>query len=493
MKKTETETQSGRVSRTVAKNAAFVTAGRLMLKSLNFVFGVYVVRRLGGEQLGLYSIVIAWVGLFTIFAELGITQYAMREIARDRSRAHYYFWNVMALRLGLAVFGMVAISLGAVLAGYSQELVFGVFLYTCTFVVSAIESPLEMILTAYERLGYTTLLLILGQLSFIVLGSIVLYSQQHFIYLVAISIVAMLPQLMVALWLVVRHGLLRLQPDFQPRTWLRLIRSGLPFAVISLALTIAFSIDTVMLSKVVVEREVGWYNVGYGLVFSLTSLLSGFSIAMVPSLSKIYATDVAQVERWYYRTVKFILLLSVPMAVGGMMVAFPLFAFLYTPDFKPAALGLQILIWDVPLLMFTAFCGNMTTVIGAERAAARIYSINAIANVILNLYAIPKYGMVGAALVTVVTDLIGALQFHFLLQHKMKLPNMTRAVVRVALASTLVGVVVWLAGNQNLFLLIGLGVVTYGLLVFALRLIDAEEWALVRRLLPVRGKASREG
>jgi len=248
-------------------------------------------------------------------------------------------------------------------------------------------------------------------------------------------------------------------------------------------LTIAFSIDTVMLSMYQPEQVVGWYNAAYKLVFSSMFFIRGFSVAIVPSLSQTYIKDAAQVERWYYRSVKLIFVLSIPIAVGGTLTSFPLIRFLYTDMFLPAAVGLQILVWDIPLLMFTSFCGNMTTIVNEERAAARIYSINAIANIILNLYAIPRFGLVGAALVTVITDLIGALQFHFLLRHKLHLPDMTSVLVRTSAASVAMGVAVKLAGDLNLFLLIGLGAVVYGGLALWARLIDDTEWSAIFRLL----------
>jgi O-antigen/teichoic acid export membrane protein len=278
-----------------------------------------------------------------------------------------------------------------------------------------------------------------------------------------------------------------------PRRWPALVRAGLPFGLISLALTITFSIDTVILSRFVSAREVGWYNVAYNLVRSLVGFLSAFSMAMVPSLSRTYVREAAQVERWYYRSVKFILLVSLPLAVGGMLSAFPMVRFLYTPDYKPSALALQILIWDVPLLMFTAFCGNMTTVISAEHTAARIYGLSAVANVALNLYAIPKFGMVGASLVTLLTDLVAALQFYVLLRHRLHMPNMTSTLLRLGLASAALGAVLWLAGDRQFLLLLGLGGVAYAILVLVLRLLDAEDWALLRRLWPFRNKALREG
>jgi O-antigen/teichoic acid export membrane protein len=199
------------------------------------------------------------------------------------------------------------------------------------------------------------------------------------------------------------------------------------------------------------------------------------------------------VERWFYRSVKFILLVSLPVAVGGMLTAFPMVGFLYTPDYKPTGLALQILIWDVPLLMFTSFCGNMTTVISAEHTAARIYGLSAVANVALNLYAIPKFGMVGASLVTLLTDLVAAVQFYILLRHRMKMPNMTSTLLRMMLASAILGGAVWLAGDRQFLILVGVGGATYLVCVLVLRLLDAEEWALLRRLIPFRGKTLRGG
>ena len=472
--------------RTIFKNALSVTLGNSALRVLNFAFGVFVVRHLGDDRFGQYAIVLAFVGLFHIFAELGMSQYVMREIARDRSRAPALFWNLVVLRLALAIMGVVGITWGAAAAGYAPELVLGVFVYTLGFLLSAFEAPLHIVLSAWERLDYVAGLRVVGQLIFMIFGAIFLFSGLGFIWLIVAAHLGILPQIAGAVWIIKRQRLTALPFQLDPRHWPRLIRSGIPFGIITLSLTIAFSIDSVMLSWYEPARVVGWYNVAYGLARSLLFFFGGFSVAIVPTLSRTYAHDTAQVERWYHRSVRFILLTSLPIAVGGMLVAFPLIRFLYTDEFLPSALGLQILIWDVPLLMFTSFCGNMTTIVGEEHAAARIYTINAIANVILNLYAIPRFGLVGAALVTVVTDLIGALQFHFLLRSKLHLPNMTSVLVRVLVASTLMGVAVGLASDLQLFILIGLGAVVYGGFALVLRLVDAAEWATILRLFRLR-------
>lgn len=475
-------TRAFAVGRTIAKNTIFITVGSVALKILGFLFNVYVVRQLGGSEVGRYYIVLAWVGLFQIFAEFGVSQYVMRAIAQDRSRTALYFWNLLALRLLLGGAGIVGVTLGAAAAGYSADLVLGVFIYTWTFILSAVEAPIATVLTAHERLDYVAALAVVVQLSFVIFGTVVLHFDLGYIALIAVGLAAMLPQIGLAIWAVKRHCLLNGPIQIQPHLWLQFVRAGLPFGIISLALTVAFSIDTVMLSHTVPDEEVGWYNVSYGLVRSLVSLLGAFSVAMVPSLSRAYVTDTATVERWYYRSIRVIAFLTVPLAVGGTLICFPLVSFLYSEKFLPAAIGLSILIWDVPLLMYTAFCGNMTTVVSEEQAAARIYTLNAVANVLLNLYAIPRYGMVGAALVTVITDFIGMLQFHFLLRRGLNLPNMSLVLIRIALASTVMGVAVWFFEPQHFSVRIAIGIVTYAGSALALRVLDAEEWIALTRL-----------
>jgi peptidoglycan biosynthesis protein MviN/MurJ (putative lipid II flippase) len=99
--------------------------------------------------------------------------------------------------------------------------------------------------------------------------------------------------------------------------------------------------------------------------------------------------------------------------------------------------------------------------------------------VVLNLYAIPRYGLIGAALVSVITDFIGMGQFYFLLNRKLNLPNLSTTLVGVIAASGIMGVLVYFLQPWNLLLVIVLGVVLYGILILAFRLVDEQEFALI--------------
>ena len=158
-----------------------------------------------------------------------------------------------------------------------------------------------------------------------------------------------------------------------------------------------------------------------------------------------------------------------------MLLAYPLIRFLYSSAYLPSAHGLQILIWDIPFLMYSSFCGNITTVVNKEHAAARIYGINAAVNIVLNLILVPHYGLVAAAAVTVITDLIGTIQFHFLLRKKLNLPDMKPLILRIGTAAALMGIAVKLVENFSLPLLFIVSCIIYIVLILAFRVVDRTE------------------
>ena len=84
----------------VAKNSMFVMAGTLTSRALSFVFTVFVVRQLGGANFGKFSTVLAFVGIFAIFSDLGMSSYAVREIAQNKSKTGYLYSSANSCRMG---------------------------------------------------------------------------------------------------------------------------------------------------------------------------------------------------------------------------------------------------------------------------------------------------------------------------------------------------------------------------------------------------------
>src|SRR5579884_3340220 len=97
------------LSKTVLRNSAAGLAAQLLIKLLSFGFSVLIVRHLGAGIYGQYAAVLAFGAVFLFLSDLGLSPYAVREVARLRARKggveqiDQLFGDVLALRLLLAL------------------------------------------------------------------------------------------------------------------------------------------------------------------------------------------------------------------------------------------------------------------------------------------------------------------------------------------------------------------------------------------------------
>ncbi|NCC37633.1 MAG: hypothetical protein EOM24_37330, partial [Chloroflexia bacterium] len=87
----------------ILRNTLVITVASWGLKAANFFYLIAVVRLLGASGYGQYAAVIAFVGMFGVFFELGMPQYVERNLARDGGKIQEVLGDLMALRIILAV------------------------------------------------------------------------------------------------------------------------------------------------------------------------------------------------------------------------------------------------------------------------------------------------------------------------------------------------------------------------------------------------------
>jgi O-antigen/teichoic acid export membrane protein len=467
----------------ILRNSLVVTVGSLLLKVATFLFNVQVVRLLGDAGFGQYATVVAFVGLFSVFFELGMSQYVERTVARDRARTRLLFWNLLLLRGLLAGLGCLAIVGAAIAVGYEPPLVLGVLLLTGTFLLAALLTPLTTVLTANEHFLIPTVAQVSGQILSMSIGLGLLLAGQSFLALLYTGFIVMPLQIGLCLWGLHRHRLGPLPFQLEPRSWPGFIRASLPFGLTSLALTYNFNADTVILGFFRPDAEVGWYGAAYRLVFSIVGLVGGFLVALTPSLARAHLADPERAGRLVQQSLRWMALFALPAAAGVSILAPGIVLLLYGEAYQPAGPVLAIVAWDVPLLLFTAFSGNVTAAIRAERPAALIFLACAALNIVLNLLFIPAHGMLAAAWVTLVTDGLAALCFYRLLDRRLQAGRAVGQVARTTLAAGLMGGLVWLARDLPLPLAVAAGVASFAALALALRLVDPAELAGAARWL----------
>jgi O-antigen/teichoic acid export membrane protein len=175
--------------------------------------------------------------------------------------------------------------------------------------------------------------------------------------------------------------------------------------------SVYFRIDTVMLSKMAPHNVVGWYGAAYRVFDMMNFFPYLFTVAVYPVLSRLWKEDADQHRRAAQRSLEFMIVLSIPVAVGLIFGARPLVAFFFgLESYGPTIVNLQILAVGLLFLFVDMVVG--TTLMASDRQRQQaILALCAIPfNIGLNLFLIPyaqqRWGNagIGSAVATVATE-----------------------------------------------------------------------------------------
>jgi O-antigen/teichoic acid export membrane protein len=474
-------------SKTVFRNFFYGFTAQIAVKVLSFIFSVMVVRSLGAETYGQYIAVLAFGTVFAIFSDLGLGAYSTREVARMRKqeggtpKIGVLFSNILVLRLVLTVFTGIAIIAAAFLTKRPLEMIGAIALNTLGLFFFTIQGSSEAVIAGYERLGYVSITRIIYQLVFVILGSVVLWVGIGYYGLIIANLIGLILFAYMNWRLVTGLGFKLKKPSLL--LWPSFLRASIPFGLIGFALGLSYKFDTVLLNITRSDLETGYYNAAYNLVFSVVMISNVINTALYPSLVARTAESPQNLTSIYQRVWRYLLIISLPIAVGGWILSPEIINFLYGAEYAASAYALSIVIWVIPLMFSSEFLGYVVVIRNQEKRVARAVIISTVVNVLLNLILVPRYGFIAAAYMTVATEAVLVLQHLYSLKDMVRQTNFIWVFVRPFISVLLMGIVVYVIKDYfQLFFTIALGIVTYGLSALLFKVIGMEELKLIRNL-----------
>jgi O-antigen/teichoic acid export membrane protein len=250
--------------------------------------------------------------------------------------------------------------------------------------------------------------------------------------------------------------------------------------------------DTVLMSFVLTDAAVGWYNVPWTLISMMLLIAQSIAIAMFPSMVRSYAEDPDSLPRIVWQSIKYLLIVCLPIAVGGTLLADRIIITLYEETFVHSILVLQVILWALPSLFLLEILGRISSTLHLERRTARINVINAVVTVILNLILVPTLGILGAALALLGGRTIRLAQYWKLIGNDQLVSRRWGSLLRIALAAAAMGVIVFFLHQSptfgavdskvGLLALIGIGAVAYVVVLLASGSIERREMEFMRRM-----------
>jgi O-antigen/teichoic acid export membrane protein len=388
-------------------NTVYRSSGEIVGRFSSLLLFAVAGRRLGENGLGAFVFGIAFAGFVQFLGALGLDRYTLRAIARERSSTHSLFFNVLVLKLALALPLFALSFLGLHLVGYSAQAQTTALVLVPGVLSDSIARTQLAVFSAHERNGPPATADTINRVCSATLGIAALSLGYGVVSVgVTYSIGSMIG---VAISFVLMARTIGLPArTVTPRAWPTLASGSLPFAAQDVFTALLAKADTLILSLLATQATVGIYGAAYRLfestLFVPYALVGAFS-AMFTYLGPDSSPTLRAVVQ---RSIKGALVLLMPLAVAFMVLPEPICRLIYGSAFTSAAVPLRILGPGVALIGFVTLTTSLMLSRGDPRRMASRTGIIVAVNVALNFILIHLYGVAGAAVAMLATEVVFA-------------------------------------------------------------------------------------
>lgn len=409
----------------MAANAVSPFAAQIVTKVLMMGYLIVQYRLLGGGQLGDYLIAALLFTYTSTIADWGLSTLVTRDVARVRGSEDEarltsdLFWRTLSVRLlvSLALFVPTGVLVAAyVLTGsLGSAGAWAALLLTLSLLPGALSSSVSSLLYAHERMSLPAAIGIATSFLNVAVGVALLFLGWGAIGLAVAATVATIATALVFGRILRReYPFVASHPSLHllrlPRAEvLSLLKAGWPLMLNALLVTLFFRIDQFIIRPVIGSLAVEQYGAAYSFLNFVLLITPAVTLALFPRMSRHAANDRPRLAYEYTFALKVLLVLSVPLVALTIWFA-PLLVSVLTgfkPGYLPASSqALQILILFLPFSFINGVTQYVLIALDLQRLITRAFGATLVFNLAANLVLVPLFGINGAALTTILSELV---------------------------------------------------------------------------------------
>lgn len=469
----------------IFKNFSMVFISDLAGRVLFFFLILSIARFLGAEGLGYYSFVFAFVGLFVLFNDLGLSTLFVREVSRSHESAQKYLSNILSIKIILGVLTFIASAITIFAVEGRPFIIYAVLLASLAMFFSSMKDTFLSVFQSFERMTFIAAIRAIESFLIVAFSITALLLGYGVIAVTLVFLCIYILTFSVSMFAVMRIVKLRLSADFY--SWKKFIIQSSPFWLTGIFMAVYFRIDTVMLGVMRGYAETGIYNAAYRLLDALYIIPGALIPVLYPVMSRLHIAGKKMLEEIYRRAFSYLLIIALPMAVGATFLAERIMAFVYSGNFSAdvhgAAIGLQILIWAEVFIFLSSISGHLLNSINRQVTFTITAAAAAGANVLLNIYFISRWGYIGAAITTVMTEFGVLVSLFYFVRRSGYRISFLSPFMKAAFASAAMVPVIYFLLNLHVLAIIAISAAVYFIVIFLLKGFEPQDVDVFKRYL----------
>lgn len=379
---------------TLVKNFVLLGVGELVSKVFGFLAFAYLARVLGPSEFGQLEFVLALIFFFTLLVDCGLGAYGAREIARDDSVVVRLTAHILFLRSLLAIIAIAGLFAVLAFLEKSRSVENLIVIYGLTLL--ALPGLIPWVFQGRDLMRYVALASVM-RWSIFATGVLIFVGEPSSTWLVPIidgaAIVCVVSYYFYAFK---RHfGVVRQQIDY--RYALSILREALPIGASELVWVCKVYFATVLLGIYTNGPEIGWFGAAHRVVISLHTFVWLYFFNLFPSISRGSLGAVKALQDLMQKSMQVAGWLGIFVGMVGTLLAQPVMTLMYGLAYQEAVTPFRAMIWLIPLALVSGHFRYALIAYNHQRLEFLSAACGAALNVLLNLFLIPAYGILGAA------------------------------------------------------------------------------------------------
>lgn len=396
----------------LSHNFMWMAAANMASGLFNALIFIYLARTLMPEAMGAFSYAFTVVFFMANFIDLGLSTYGIREIARHRERFPAYVSQIITFRLmaALALCGIV-IAVSFILPVPARQ---KILIAESSLMLIGIALASEWAFQGMEKMRYVFISFAATSCLQLCLMAAFVKTSADVFKVPILYFVAMIPVTM--LYLRKLNFSLQLARSDIVSMFSHLSGAFIIWSI-SICAQVYNNLDVVILGLFRSIEEVGYFTIVRRLIGGGAVLLVFLAGAVFPRLSASHKTDPVQFGGATRSFLKLSALLAVCLVVPIILAGDLLIGFVFGNEYIPASLPLKIMAIGLLCILFNLPHSTGLIAGGFEKDVLKQAVASASVSIAANLFLIPVYGMVGAAVSFVLAEAL-ALAWILTLYHK---------------------------------------------------------------------------
>jgi len=439
----------------VAHNTIIQIIGKFISTALGVVAIAIMARYLGQAGFGEYTTIITFLSFFGIIADLGLTLVTVQMISCPGVDENKILNNLFSLRLVTAILFLGLAPLTIIFFPYSGLVKLGVLITSLSFLCIALSQILVGLFQKKLRMDKVSIAEVVGRV-ILVVG--VIFSVKLNYGLPGIMVATVIASIInFIIHFIFSRAFTRIKLQFDFSLWKDIISKSWPLAITIVFNLIYLKADTLILSLIKPQSEVGIYGAAYKVIDVLITLPFMFAGIILPILTLSWAEkNIIQFKKVLQKSFDFMVILALPIIIGTQFVASEVMTMVAGKEFNISGSVLKILIMATGAIFLGCMFSHAIIALGKQKKIIGVYIFTSITALAGYLFFIPKFSYIGAAWVTIYSELVIALAaIYYVWKYSKFLPSL-KVFFRALAATAIMAIVLYIIPSSFYSSVIGL-------------------------------------